>query len=381
LTSTAGRFSRTVSSAQVSRLVFTGLAGNDAFTNLTAISSRAEGGAGADVLRGGRGVDELIGGDGDDRLMGGDGNDVVDGGTGNDSAWGGAGNDLIAGGGGSDDLLGGQGNDMLQAGDGDDRLDGELGSDMLMGGAGLDREVDAQDRFQDGDDDGDGFDNDYDFMDILYESPGNPPTYADDATVAEIISRVTAEVRGILQIPAGDTGLRVRVQGSQFGDRVTGVWRYLTPDKIQVWARWSYSTSAPTQLNTFAQYRYAGPYSGNPADYTNPANYVLSEESRVYAGYLRGPITFISWIPGRAANFYYSAPNAQATGSPAPLEPLAAALRSYPNFYRSGDSFSADFSTTAGLQGVQPVVGLLRTINQVNRTWYGRLGVRPAFVA
>ena len=45
--------------------VFTGQAGNDTFTNLTAIVSRADGGAGADVLRGGSTADELIGGDGE----------------------------------------------------------------------------------------------------------------------------------------------------------------------------------------------------------------------------------------------------------------------------------------------------------------------------
>ena len=61
LNSAAGRFSRTVPAAQVSRVVFTGLAGNDTFTNQTGIASRADGGAGADILRGGRGVDQLRG--------------------------------------------------------------------------------------------------------------------------------------------------------------------------------------------------------------------------------------------------------------------------------------------------------------------------------
>jgi len=58
LNTASGRLSRTVSAATVSRIAFTGHAGNDTFTNLTAIASRADGGAGADVLRGGTAADE-----------------------------------------------------------------------------------------------------------------------------------------------------------------------------------------------------------------------------------------------------------------------------------------------------------------------------------
>lgn len=385
LTSAAGRVSRTVPAAQVARVVFTGLAGNDSFTNTTAIATRADGGAGADVLRGGRGVDEFVGGDGNDQLFGDAGNDMLDGGAGNDAAWGGAGNDTVMGGVGNDqiygdvgtdslwggvgndELLGGAGNDSLQAGAGDDRLNGETGSDQLVGGEGLDMEIDTSDRFADGDTDGDGFDNDYDFMDILHESPGSQSIYADDATVAPIIAAVSGDVRGLLGISAGDAGLRVRVARDQFGDRVSGLWRYLTPDKIQVWGRWAYPASNPAQLDAFVQYSYIGPHSGNFADYTNPANYVISPESRVYAGFLNGPTTFVSWLPGTPAGFFYSAPNEQATGFPTPLANLRAALASYPNFTNTGDSFAGNFSRSSGLSGVQPVLDLVRTINQVTR--------------
>lgn len=390
LNSASGRLSRTVSTATVSRISFTGDAGNDTFTNLTAIASRADGGAGADVLRGGSAADELIGGEGNDQVFGeggndtvnagagndtvdsGAGNDTVDAGDGNDSVRGGLGDDRLMGGNGADDLLGGSGNDSLNAGEGDDRLDGELGTDQLIGGGGLDREVDVQDRFADGDVDGDGYDNDYDSMDIFYEN-GNPSAYADDATVAATIQSVSAKVRDVLGIAADDPGLRVRVSKSQFGDVVSGVWRYMTTDKIQVWARWCYPAADSTQLKTFVQYQYKGPYSGNPADYTNPANYVVSEENRLYAGYLSGAITFISWLPGQPVGFFYSAPNEQATGFPAPIEPLKAALGSLPNFSNVGDSFQGTLSRDAGFKGVQPILGLLRTINGVNQTWYARL--------
>lgn len=416
LSSAAGRFSRTVPAAQVSRVVFTGLAGNDTFTNQTAIASRAEGGAGADILRGGSGVDELLGGGGSDQLLGNAGSDVIDGGAGDDAAWGGVGddrlmgglgrdqvygqggtddmwggvgddmldggggndairgedgsdmllggigNDAITGGGGNDELQGGVGDDSLRADDGDDMLNGDAGRDQLVGGDGLDREMDPQDRLTDGDDDGDGYDNGYEVLDILYESPGSASAYADDASVAPIITGVSADVRTLLQLPADDAGLRVRVARERFGTFVTGVWRYLTPDRIQVWGRWAYPESDPSQLKAFVQYSYTGPYSGNMDDYTNPANYVISEESRIYANSGKGPLTFVSWLPGRPANFYFTALNPQA------VDALRAALGSMPNFTNIGDSFSGDFSTAPGLPGVRPVVDLLRTVNQLSRT-------------
>lgn len=402
LNSAAGRFSRTVPAAQVSRVVFTGLAGNDTFTNQTAIASRAEGGAGADVLRGGSGVDELLGGGGSDQLLGNAGRDVIDGGAGDDAAWGGAGDDQVMGGngndkvngdGGTDSLWGGLGNDELVGGAGTDALhgeegndwfDGAAGRDTIVGGEGMDLEVDTGDRFADGDTDGDGYDNDYDYMDILYEVPSNPRAYADDASesAAPIIAAVDAQVRTFLGISTADSGLRVRVQindgtvtqPGRFGDRVTGVWRYLTPDKIQLWGKWSYPASDPSQVNLAVQWSYSGPpvtvdqiVSGDVADYLNPANYSISEESRLYAGFLNGPITFIGWLPGTPASFSYHAPNEQATGFPAPIEALRAALSSLPNLTNTGDSFSGDFSASPGLPGVQPVLDVLRTINRVTR--------------
>ena len=409
LNSAAGRLSRTVPAAQVSRVVFTGLAGNDTFTNQTGIASRADGGAGDDILRGGRGVDQLSGGDGNDQLFGGEGNDTLDGGTGNDAAWGGAGNDQVMGGDGNDkvygdagndslwggfgndELSGGVGNDALQGEKGNDWFDGGAGSDKIVGGEGMDMEVDTGDRFADGDTDGDGYDNDYDSMDILYEAPSNPPAYVDDASAAPIIAAVDGQVRNFLSIAAADSGLRVRVQINDgtvtqpglFGDRVTGVWRYLTPDKIQVWGKWSYPASDPSQVNLAVQWSYSGPLlpaeqvlSGDVADYLNPANYSISEESRLYAGFLNGPITFIGWLPGTPANFYYTAPNEQATGFPAPIEGLKATLASVPNFTNSGDSFSGDFSASPGLPGVQPVLDVLRTINRVTRASRQQLAPR-----
>jgi len=160
------------------------------------------------------------------------------------------------------------------------------------------------------------------------------------------------------------------VAKDQFGDLVTGVWRYLTPDKIQVWAKWSYPASDPEQIKIFVNYEYTGPYSGNFADYVNPANYAISQENRLYAGYLGGVVIFLSWLPDQPVGFYYSAPGEHATGFPAPIEPLKAALGSLPNFSNGENSFQGNLSKDVGFKGVQPILGLARTINQVNLTWY-----------
>ncbi|MFM8365420.1 MAG: hypothetical protein ACKOAS_09750, partial [Verrucomicrobiota bacterium] len=188
-----------------------------------------------------------------------------------------------------------------------------------------------------------------------------------------------------LQIPATDKGLRVRVNPVPFGSLVTGVWRYLSADNIQVWAKWCYSASNPSDLNITAHYIYTGPYSGNPADYTNPANYAVSEESRLIAEYPFGaPIngtpettvgTSVGWTPGQPAGFYFTALNQQATGFAPPYQPLANALGSLPNFASDQQylGFSGNLGTSPGLSTLQPLINLQRTIMNVSRAWYGPL--------
>lgn len=129
---------------RVRSIAFSGLAGNDAFTNNTAIRCVAEGGAGNDVLRGGANRDVLRGGDDADTLFGNGQDDTLDGGTGDDSLFGGVGHDTLAGNTGNDDLFG-------QAGD--DSLDGDEGDDRLFGGLGEDEDLDDDDGLEDEDED------------------------------------------------------------------------------------------------------------------------------------------------------------------------------------------------------------------------------------
>jgi len=130
-----------------------------------------DGGGGNDVVRGEAGLDHvrghfgndwLYGGADDDVLEGGFGNDVEFGEAGDDDMSGGAGVDVMRGGLGDDSLVGDDGNDVLFGEQGDDRLDGRRGRDRIRGGEGLDHEDDADDRFEDGDRDRDGYDDDHD---------------------------------------------------------------------------------------------------------------------------------------------------------------------------------------------------------------------------
>lgn len=98
--------SKTFAKPDVRRIEFAGGAGNDTFTNDTAIPATAYGGAGDDVLTGGPAGDFLYGEAGDDRVDGRGGFDVVDGGADNDRVYGGTGVDTVAGGTGNDVLVG-----------------------------------------------------------------------------------------------------------------------------------------------------------------------------------------------------------------------------------------------------------------------------------
>jgi hypothetical protein len=257
-------------------------------------------------------------------------------------------------------------------------IDGDGLADDVRGEVDIDGDSTANGL--DGDVDGDGLANNSD-ADMLGSNAindifvGADSAYAPDATVAATINYVSGEIRRILQIPSADNGLRVRVSASQSGNRVVGVWRYLSADNMQVYANWAYPADNPSALNIFAVYQYTGPHSGNMADYTNPDNYSLSEESKAYAQFPGGGITFVSWVPSQPASFFYTAPNQQATGFAPPFQPLVNALSSLPNFTADQQylSFSGNLGTSPGLSSLQPLINLQRTIMQVSRAWYGQL--------
>lgn len=262
--------------------------------------------------------------------------------------------------------------------DGDGLIDSDAKRELDIDGDGVSNGLDA-------DVDGDGLTNNRDTdmygdgaINDIFVGAGAEEAYARDETVATIIAYVSGEIRRNLQIPASDKGLRVRVQANQFGNLVTGLWRYLSADNIQVYAKWAYSAENPSDLFFSVNYQYNGPFSNNPEDYSNPSFYTISQESRVYAQYPRGPITFVSWLPLEPASFFYTEPNELATGFAPPYEALRIALSTLPNFSSDQQylSFSGDLVTTPGLTTLQPVINLQRTIMQVSRASYGRLETR-----
>lgn len=138
ISNTSGTMTRSYKLSDVKSIAFSGFAGDDTFTNNTAIPSTALGGAGNDNLRGGSGKDTLMGGDGNDKLQGNKGDDTLQGAAGNDTVIGGAGIDTLFGGIGDDSLAGSAGDDRCNGGSGDDWVDGGAGNDTMNGDDGND---------------------------------------------------------------------------------------------------------------------------------------------------------------------------------------------------------------------------------------------------
>ena len=115
--STSWGDSFTFDTADVQKIAFYGLAGDDWFTNSTAIPCVLSGGFGNDTLTGGSGNDAIYGGDGDDSLVAGPGNDVLYGNDGTDLLYGMEGDDYLNGGadGLVDSLWGGAGSDLMRS--------------------------------------------------------------------------------------------------------------------------------------------------------------------------------------------------------------------------------------------------------------------------
>ena len=136
--------------ADVLRVRFRALKGDDTFTNNTDVDSTAYGHDGDDVFIGGGGHNRFQGGDGRDELTGGprndvirgrDGNDIINGKQRHDRLFGGNGSDQINGEQGRDVIRGDAGNDILSGGNLEDRIFGEGGDDEILGGTGDDHLV------------------------------------------------------------------------------------------------------------------------------------------------------------------------------------------------------------------------------------------------
>jgi|GEM_PF-656174 len=208
----------------------------------------------------------------------------------------------------------------------------------------------------------------------IFLGAGSDEAYVADASVADTIAQVETELRKALKISATEPGLRVRVQKGAFLGATVGLWRYLSPDNIQVWARWNLPTNTSSGLKLFAQYHYTGPYSGDSAEFFNPANYAISEESRLAVQDTNigfgGQIA--SWTPGRPVNFWTFLTREVPGGSTFTVESLTAEFAPLTNLSVNGDGFgeqyftvSADLTTSPAFPGLQPFLDTQRTLRRI----------------
>ena len=233
--------------------------------------------------------------------------------------------------------------------DGDGFADGVKGEVDIDG----DGSVNGSDTDVDGDGLANTADADMDGTGVLDDIfSGVEHNYLPDSEVAPIIASVSAEVRETLNIAANDAGLRVRVLRESFlgpftGPIVSGVWRYLSSDQMQVWAVWSYPASDPSKLQVFTSYGRS--------------------INALVAQFPRGSFSSISWEPGEPLEFTYFAPHESQTGFPAPVNALRSAFGARPNFKNQDLMFSFDIYPT--FTGVQPIVELQRQLFGITRNW------------
>ena len=208
----------------------------------------------------------------------------------------------------------------------------------------------------------------------LFLEAGGDEAYVADAAVADTIARVETELRKALKITASEPGLRVRVQKGAFLGASAGLWRYLSADNIQVWARWILPTNTSSGLKLFAQYHYTGPYSGDSAEFFNPANYAISEESRLYVQDTDIGGQIASWTPGRPVNFWTLLTREVPGGPTFTVESLTAEFAPMANLSVNGDGFggqyftvSADLTSSPEFPGLQPILDVQRKLRRISK--------------
>jgi Calx-beta domain len=208
----------------------------------------------------------------------------------------------------------------------------------------------------------------------LFLEAGNDEAFVADASVADTIAQVETELRRVLKISAAEPGLRVRVQKGTFLGAAAGLWRYLSADNIQVWARWILPTNTSSGLKLFAQYHYTGPHSGDSADFLNLANYAISEESRLYVQDVNLRGLTASWTPGHPVNFWTLLTREDPGGSTFTVESLTAEFASLSNLSVNADTFggqyftvSADLTTSLEFPGVRTLLDIQRTLRRISR--------------
>jgi len=221
------------------------------------------------------------------------------------------------------------------------------------------------------------------WFDIL-ELTGGDDTYVADASVADTLSRVEGELRTLLKISATQPGLRLRLRKPSIPGWVTGLWRYLSADNLQVWAQWAYPSNDPSALNLLATDRFIPGEVTDDAQLLDPANLTIGEERQVYVWDTTLQGLAATWKPGRPLNFSATVTRDATAGSGLSVEAIQAALGRYPNLEVSASeglpsyfAFTADFQASLEFPGLQPILDVQRALQALAKLGAPAPGTTP----
>ena len=220
-------------------------------------------------------------------------------------------------------------------------------------------------------------------LDII-ELTGGDEVFVPDAPVADTLSRVEDELRTLLKISATEPGLRLRLRKPSIPGWVTGLWRYLSADHLQVWAQWAYPSNDPSALNLLATDRFIPGEVTDDAPLFDPANLTIGEERQVYVWDDDFQGLAATWKPGRPLNFSATVTRDATAGSGLSVETIRAALGRYPNLEISASegipsyfAITADFQAALEFPGLQPVLDAKRALQALARLGAPAPGTTP----
>ena len=209
--------------------------------------------------------------------------------------------------------------------------------------------------------------------------------YVPDASVADTLSRVEGELRTFLKISATEPGLRLRLRKPFAAGWVSGTWRYLSADNLQVWAMWAYPSNNPSALNFLATDRFIPTELTDEAQLRDPANFTIGEDRQLSVWDADFNISAASWNPGRPLSFSATLAHDGTAGSSLSVEKIKAALGSYPNLEivssEANPSYfgiSGDYQTSSEFPGLQLILDLKRTLQALAKLAAAPAGTTPA---
>jgi hypothetical protein len=196
--------------------------------------------------------------------------------------------------------------------------------------------------------------------------------YVPDASVTDTLSRVEGELRKFLKISTTEPGLRLRLQKPFAAGWVSGIWRYLSADNLQVWAMWAYPSNNPSALNFLATFRFIPTDLTDEAQARDPANFTIGEDRQMYVWNADLNISGASWNPGRPLSFSATLVRDGTAGSGLSVGTIRDALAAYPNLEIVAPEgspayfgISADFQASTEFPGLQPILDVHRTLQKL----------------